>query len=130
MKNLLVVSLFFVLLSSFTGSNNNLNAFEVSEIVWETDIHNFGEIPQGKPISVDFKFTNTGNTPLVITDVKTSCGCTASNYSKKTIEPGKTSSITVSYNAKKIGAFTKTVSVFTNANELAKELYISGTVVK
>lgn len=132
MKNLFIITLMFVFLSSFTGNNDEFKniTLDGSGILWEADSHNFGEIPQNKPVSVDFKFTNTGDSPLVITEVKTSCGCTASNYQKTAIQPGETSKITVDYNAKKLGAFSKTISVFTNAAEQTKTLYIKGTVVE
>lgn len=132
MKNLFIITLMLVFLSSFTGNNNEFKniTLDGSEVLWEADSHNFGEIPQNKPVSVDFKFTNTGDSPLVITEVKTSCGCTASNYPKTAIQPGETSKITVDYNAKKLGTFSKTISVFTNADEQTKTLYIKGTVVE
>ena len=132
MKNLFIITLMFMFLSSFTGSNNEFKniTLDGSEVLWEADSHNFGEIPQNKPVSVDFKFTNTGDSPLVITEVKTSCGCTASNYPKTAIQPGKTSKITVDYNAKKLGVFSKTISVVTNADEQTKTLYIKGTVIE
>lgn len=132
MKNLFIITLMFLSLSSFIGNNNELKnaSLDNSEVLWDADSHNFGEIPQGKPVSVDFKFTNTGDSPLVITEVKTSCGCTASNYPKTAILPGETSKITVDYNAKKLGAFSKTISVVTNADEQIKTLSIKGTVVE
>src|SRR4051812_8640087 len=76
--------------------HENLSA---PKAVWVKDIHDFGEIPQGKPVSVEFSFTNTGDAALLITDVKTSCGCTAPDYPKEPIAPGKTSTIKVTYNA-------------------------------
>lgn len=131
MKNLLFVSLLFISLSSFTVNEKENNIkIDTSEILWKKDTHNFGEIPQKKSVSIDFEFTNTGDTPLVITNVKTSCGCTATNYPKTAIAPGVTSKITVAYNAKAIGAFSKTITVVTNATEQTKLLHIKGTVVK
>ncbi len=127
MKNLLFVSVLFISLSSFTLNDIKM---EVSEVSWDIDSYNFGEIPQKKAVSVDFTFSNTGDTPLVITEVKTSCGCTATNYPKTAIEPGATSKITVEYNAKALGAFSKTITVVTNATEQTKQLFIKGTVVK
>ena len=50
---------------------------------------NFGEIRQGKPVTTTFEFTNTGAAPLLISSVKTSCGCTASNWTKDAIQPGE-----------------------------------------
>ena len=96
--------------------------------VWVKDIHDFGEIPQGKPVSVEFTFTNNGDAPLIINDVHTSCGCTASDYPKEPITAGKSSKIKVTYNASAMGAFTKTITVKTNEGEEMKLLTIKGTV--
>ena len=127
MKNLLFVSLLFISLSSFTV---NEVITEASEISWDIEMYDFGEIPQKKAVSVDFTFKNTGDAPLVITEVKTSCGCTATNYTKTAIAPGETSKITAEYNAKKLGAFSKTITVVTNATEQTKQLHIKGVVVE
>ena len=127
MKNLLFVSLLFISLSSFTV---NEVITEASEISWDIEMYDFGEIPQKIAVSVDFTFKNTGDAPLVITEVKTSCGCTATNYTKTAIAPGETSKITAEYNAKKLGAFSKTITVVTNATEQTKQLHIKGVVVE
>ncbi|MGB0430061.1 MAG: DUF1573 domain-containing protein, partial [Bacteroidia bacterium] len=50
--------------------------------------HDFQHIPQGEPVTVAFKFTNTGNTPLILTDVKASCGCTTPEWPQEPIMPG------------------------------------------
>ena len=95
---------------------------------WAKDSHDFGEIPKGTPVSVEFSFTNTGDAPLIIKDVVTSCGCTASDYAQEPIMPGKSSKIKVSYNAATVGAFTKTITVNSNSAEASKVLHIKGTV--
>ena len=130
MKNLLILSLIFTTFSSFSYDNKRENLqMYASEISWYMEVYDFGEIPQKKAVSIDFSFTNTGDAPLVITDVKTSCGCTATNYPKTAIAPGETSQITVEYNAKALGAFSKAITVVTNATEQTKLLRIKGTVV-
>jgi hypothetical protein len=95
---------------------------------WDKEIHDFGNIAQNSPVSVDFSFTNSGDTPMIITEVKTSCGCTATHYPKTPVQPGASASITVNYNAKSLGNFTKSVMVYANTEEGVKKLQIKGRV--
>lgn len=99
-----------------------------SAITWKEDVHNFGDIEKGKPVSHDFTFKNTTKQTILITNVKASCGCTATNYTKTPIKPGETGSVTATYNAASPGAFTKTVTVTTNDSEVNKILTIKGKV--
>ena len=96
---------------------------------WVSVSHNFGNIPRGTPVTVEFSFTNTGDEPLIIKDVVTSCGCTASDYTLEPIMPGKSSKIKVSFNAANKGAFTKTITVNSNDQEATKLLQIKGVVI-
>lgn len=128
---LAVFSVASVVLMSFTAatiSNNIAVSHTISKVNWAKEAHDFGEIPQGKPVSVEFEFTNAGDAPLLIADVATSCGCTASDYSKEPIAPGKSSKIKVTYNAANLGAFTKTITVNFSDAEAKKVLNIKGTV--
>ena len=76
-----------------------------------------------------FKFTNTGSAPLIINSAKGSCGCTVPSYAKEPIMPGETSEIKVKYDTKRVGAFTKYVTLTTNAtNESTTRLKIFGKV--
>lgn len=117
-------------LMSFTKPANVSTAYNSSalKVTWAKESHDFGEIPQGKPVSVEFTFTNSGDEPLMIADVATSCGCTASDYTKEPIAPGKTSKIKVTYNAANPGNFTKTITVNFQDASLKKVLNIKGTV--
>ncbi len=105
-----------------------MNPSSAPKAIWTKDIHDFGEIPQGKPVTIEFTFTNSGDAPLIITDVKTSCGCTAPDYPKEPIAAGKKSTIKVTYNAAAVGAFNKVITVLTNEKETTKTLTIKGTV--
>ena len=96
---------------------------------WKKELHDFGEIPQGKPVTVDFSFTNEGDAPLVIKEVVSTCGCTVPDFPKEAIAPGKSSKITVTFNAAHKGVFLKTITVKSNDKDAAKELKIKGTVV-
>ncbi|PKB17795.1 DUF1573 domain-containing protein [Flavobacterium sp. 5] len=102
---------------------------ETSLIIWKSEQIDLGEIPQNKPKSIDFEFKNTGKTAVIITNVKASCGCTATDYTKTPIQPGQTAKVTATYNAAAKGAFTKTVTVTTNAEVTPKVLSFKGTVI-
>lgn len=91
--------------------------------------HDFGKIPQGKPVTHDFVIKNTGSTPLVLDNVRASCGCTTPEWSKEPIAPGKTAVIKVGYNAANEGAFSKPVTITYNGN-MVKQLIIKGEVWK
>lgn len=95
---------------------------------WIETTHDFGSIPQGKPVTTEFKFTNTGKAPMILTNVRGSCGCTTTDYSKDPIAPGKTGFIKATYNAANVGNFTKTVTVTANTESGSEVLYIKGNV--
>ncbi len=100
-----------------------------SGITWKEDSFNFGDIEKGKPVSHDFTFTNTTKQTVLITTVKASCGCTATNYTKTPIKPGEKGFVTATYNAASPGTFNKTVTVTTNDSEVNKILSIKGKVI-
>ncbi|MBN9283117.1 MULTISPECIES: DUF1573 domain-containing protein [Flavobacterium] len=100
-----------------------------SPVQWKAETVELGEIPQGKPVKIDFEFKNTGKTAVIITNVKASCGCTATDYTKSPVAPNETAKITATFNAAAKGVFTKTVTVTTNAEEAPKVLVFKGTVI-
>ena len=98
-------------------------------IAWKAETIDVGQIPQGTPKAIVYEFKNTGKTAVVITNVQGSCGCTATDYTKEPILPGKTAKVTATYNAANKGAFTKTVTVTTSAETTPKILTLKGTVI-
>ncbi len=84
---------------------------------FETKVIDYGEIDKGSDPLRKFMFTNIGSEPLVIKSAKGSCGCTVPDYPKDPIMPGQTGSIDVRYDTKRIGQFTKTVTLTTNIEE-------------
>lgn len=104
-------------------------ATDKASFSWDTTIVDLGQIPQGTPVEAIFKFTNDSKIPLVITHVSRSCGCTATDYPDAPIMPGKTSTIKATYDAKALGAFDKTVTVYSNASQPVI-LRIKGKVVQ
>jgi uncharacterized low-complexity protein len=105
-------------------------ASKPSLVTWASDVHDFGDIAKGKPASFDFTFKNTTKQTILITNVKASCGCTATNYTKTPIKPGETASVTATYNAASPGPFSKSVTVTTNDTETPKILTIKGKVIE
>jgi Protein of unknown function (DUF1573) len=91
--------------------------------------HDFGKIPQGKPVFYNFEIVNTGKEPLKLDDVHASCGCTTPEWSHEPIAPGASAIIKVGYNAAAEGGFTKPITITYNTNQ-TKQLMIKGTVWK
>ena len=100
-----------------------------SAVTWKSESIDLGEIPQNKPKNIEFEFKNTGKATVIITDVKAACGCTATEYTKTPVKPGETAKVVATYNAAAKGAFTKTVTVTTNAETTPKVLSFKGTVI-
>lgn len=97
---------------------------------WDKIINDFGEIEQGIPKEAEFKLTNEGKEPLIIQTAKAGCGCTNLKYSPEPVLPGKSTIIAATYNAAALGAFTKSITVTTNADPNAIMLLIKGTVIE
>ena len=98
------------------------------EITFESLEHDYGTIQQGANGDCVFKFKNTGNEPLILSDVRKSCGCTTPTWSKEPILPGQNGLINVGYNTNNIGTFSKTITVISNATNSTLTLTIKGTV--
>lgn len=91
--------------------------------------HDFGKIPQGKPVYYLFDVTNTSAEPVKIENIQTSCGCTTPEWSKEPIAPGATTQIKVGYNAAGAGHFDKYITVLYNQKQ-TKQIVIKGEVWK
>lgn len=100
-------------------------------ITFEKTEHDFGKINEADGrVSVVFNFKNEGMAPLVLSNVRASCGCTTPTWTKEPVEPGKTGAITVTYNPNgRPGRFQKTVTITSNASEPTKKVYIKGEVI-
>ncbi len=86
-----------------------------ADFSFEETQHDFGTISQGDVVKHSFKFTNTGEAPLVISDIKTTCGCTTPQYTKEPVAPGETGEILVQFNsAGKSGIVNKRVTIYAN----------------
>ena len=101
------------------------------EITFESETINYGEVAQNSDGSRIFKFTNTGDAPLVIKNAKSSCGCTVPKKPEGPIAPGESGEIVVRYDTKnRVGQFRKTITLTTNIeNQPMVALKIKGNVL-
>ena len=97
---------------------------------WNSLSYDFGQIEKDNPVTAQFSFENTGDQSLMIINVKGSCGCTVADYTKGEIRPGELGEVTATYNAAKVGAFNKTVTVTASAGDEPIVLTIKGEVVE
>ena len=85
------------------------------EIEFEKLVHDYGEVPYNGNGECEFRFTNTGNEPLIIQKPKSSCGCTIPSWPKEPILPGESDVIKVTYRTNRVGNINKSVTVTSNA---------------
>lgn len=97
---------------------------------FETEVIDYGEIAANSDGNRVFTFKNVGKAPLIINKVKGSCGCTVPTKPDKPIMPGETGEIKVKYATNRIGPFSKTVTITSNAYEDTKILRIKGRVLE
>jgi hypothetical protein len=123
MKNL--ITILFVGLIGFTGYSQK----KVAKIEFKTSVIDYGTIEKGADGVRVFNFTNTGDAPLIISNVKSSCGCTVPSWSKEPIMPGSTGIIKVKYDTKRVNPIRKTITVISNADTPTVALKIKGLVI-
>ena len=96
-------------------AERDANAEGTPKMSFEEEMHDFGTINEGEVVEHTFKFTNTGDAPLVITNAKGSCGCTVPSWPKEPIAPGATGEMLVKFNSRnKPNSQMKTVRITTN----------------
>lgn len=92
--------------------------------------HNFGKIPQGKPVYHSFEITNNSSTELKLDNVQASCGCTTPEWNREPIPAGGSTIIKVGYNAAAVGTFDKFITIYYNNSTQTKQIRIKGEVWK
>ena len=112
--------------SATTGDAANLPV-----IKFEMESYDFGKIKQGSKVSYDFKFTNTGKSPLIITNAVATCGCTTPEYPKTPVKPGESGVIHVTFDsAGKQGLQDKMITITANTNPAQSREHLIGEVLK
>lgn len=97
-------------------------------ISFEKVVHDYGEIEQNADGNCEFKFTNNGKEPLILSNVRSSCGCTVPVWPRQPILPGQSDMIKVKYDTKRIGVINKSIQVYSNATEKTVVLKIKGKI--
>ncbi|MBQ3657740.1 MAG: DUF1573 domain-containing protein [Bacteroidales bacterium] len=100
----------------------------VAEMTFKYTDHNFGTMEQGSDVSFNFEFVNTGKNDLIINNVATSCGCTTPEWTHQPVPSKTRGSIKVKYDSNRIGNFSKTITVYSNATNSPVVLTIRGNI--
>ena len=99
-------------------------------ITFEQSSHDFGDIHQGDKVTHVFNFENTGDAPLIISNVQTTCGCTATDWPRDPVAPGESASITVNFNsAGKMGRQNKIITIVSNSTASVNQVKIVTNVL-
>jgi len=100
------------------------------EFEFKAEIINYGKIKKGEDGKRIFEFTNIGDAPLIIKEIKTSCDCAVPKKPEKPIMPNEKATITVEYDTSKTGGFSKEIIIFSNAKNPIKKIKIKGYISK
>lgn len=137
MQNIVKLILIFVLSldNNLIFAQNTLQSNtakdSLAQIKFQESTHDFGTIKEGEKVEHTFTFENIGKTPFTISNVLTTCGCTATLWTKKEIAPGEKGEISVKFDTKgKIGQQTKIITVISNAYNARERLFIRTVIVK
>lgn len=127
MKHILIC----IIIASLASLASAKDKAEYAEATFATTEADLGFIREEKGVvKCEFEFKNTGTSPLIIIDVKASCGCTNPDFPRQPIAPGKKGKINVKYNPAGVsGGFRKSLIVKTNGREKRTSLYIDGSVI-
>lgn len=111
------------------AAERDANAGEFPAIAFDKTEHDFGTIANGTPVETNFKYTNTGNSMLVVSNIKSTCGCTVPSNWTKEVAPGETGEFTVKFNGKGNGnKVSKSVTLTTNTEKGTEVVKITAFV--
>jgi hypothetical protein len=110
-----------------TATPNPVNP-NAPKFKFETEVIDYGTIEHNANGDREFKFTNVGKEPLIISSAVGSCGCTVPTPPKDPVKPGATAAIKVHYATDRIGAFEKSITITSNADTPSKIIKIKGVV--
>lgn len=120
-----LITILFIGLISFSVNAQD----KIAKIEFKADTIDYGTIEKGADGVRVFEFTNTGDAPLIVSKVTSSCGCTVPKWSKDPILPGQTGEVQVKYDTKRVSPIRKTITVISNAETPTVALKIKGLVV-
>ena len=130
MKNIFFVILTFVFSLQLSAQDKEININpNAPTISFESNVVDYGEIARGSDGVRYFNFTNGGNEPLIISNVRSSCGCTVPEYQRTPIGPNQESQIKIKYDTKRVGPFRKTITIYSNVEGGAVLITVKGRVL-
>lgn len=123
---------FLAFFAAACSGNEEVVVGERTTMDVSTKVFDAGEVVKGELISAEFVVKNTGDNPLIIADVSTSCSCTVGDYPKDPIQPGETGKVTATVDTDRIGGakVDKAVTILANTKPSKTELKIKGKIVK
>lgn len=111
------------------ASERDSQAIVFPSISFDKTEHDFGQIMNGTPVETTFSYTNTGKSPLVVTDIKSTCGCTVpQGWSKEPLMPGASSQFSVKFNGKGANKTSKTITLTTNTEKGREQVRITAFI--
>ena len=114
-----------------TATKAELAARNTTTVQIIDSLYNFGSVTEGEKVTYNFRFTNSGKNPLIVTSTSASCGCTVPEKPEQPVLPGETAFIKVVFNSKgKVGHNEKTITVASNANPAFPTLFLKGEVTE
>lgn len=126
MKRLILVVALIIGFNAYSQAQTKPGEFK-----FESEVHDFGNIVIGKPVVYTFNFTNTGEAPIIISKVETTCGCTVPEYSKLPIKAGEKGFIKVTLTPSGPAVpIVKSITLTSNARTTTKVLIIKGVYVE
>ena len=134
-----IIALFIACNSNKTATDTSqkdtvavqIDSTSAAAITFEQITYDFGQVNEGDKVSYQFKFKNTGKSPLIISNAMASCGCTAPDYPKTPVAPGQDGLISVLFNsANQSGKQNKIITITSNAVPPISEVYLTGEVKK
>ncbi|MDA3883800.1 MAG: DUF1573 domain-containing protein [Bacteroidales bacterium] len=120
-----VIYLFLIMCGFSVLSHAQTNT---DSLVFDHIVYDYGTISQGSDGACQFTLTNNGDNPIILSNVKASCGCTIPTWPRTPINPGESAVIDVKYDTKRIGRFNKAITVYSNAANSPVVLRIMGSV--
>jgi len=124
-----LIILVFLTAASCSEKKGNNTGRKAARIEFKESLHDFGKIKYGGNGTCEFKFTNKGKSPLVLDNVRSTCGCTVPEWTREPLNPSETGTIRVIYDTHRVGAFSKTLIVYSNATNSPIRVFIKGTVL-
>ena len=128
MKKAAIIILGLILIAGCGGDPGEKTSKKNAKIEFNKNTHDFGELAFASDGSCEFIFKNTGKSPLVLNNVKSTCGCTIPEWPREPVGENESASIRVRYDTHRVGSFTKSITVYSNASNSPKRLFIKGRV--